>query len=82
MIPKAWIADQQARFESAVARFDRAAPVWILTHNDADGLAAAALLARAFGPVGISTQVRIPGAARTPGPRLSVMSCGRTPSAG
>jgi single-stranded DNA-specific DHH superfamily exonuclease len=52
MISKAWIADQCTAFGRAVARFDRAAPVRMLTHNDADGLAAAALLARAFGRVG------------------------------
>jgi single-stranded-DNA-specific exonuclease len=66
MISKAWSADQPAAFQSAVARFDRAAPVGILTHNDADGLAAAALLARALGRVDVSAQVRILGRGENP----------------
>jgi single-stranded DNA-specific DHH superfamily exonuclease len=52
MIAKAPTAGQRNAFRRAVARFDRAAPVRVLTHNDADGLAAAALLARTFGRVG------------------------------
>jgi len=56
-----WIAGQRAAFRGAVARFDRTAPVVILTHNDADGLAAAALLARASLRTYLATRVRILG---------------------
>jgi single-stranded-DNA-specific exonuclease len=66
MISKTWIAEQRDAFEGAVAGFDRRAPVRILTHNDADGLAAAALLARAFPLVGVTAQVRILGRGENP----------------
>jgi single-stranded-DNA-specific exonuclease len=66
MISQAWIAEQREAFRNGVARFDRGAPVSILTHNDADGLAAAAILARAFPRVGLQTQVRILGRGETP----------------
>lgn len=61
MISQAWIADQRQAFRRAVARFDRAAPVLILAHNDADGLAAAALLARAFVRSHLDPRVRVLG---------------------
>ena len=66
MISEAWIADQRDAFEGAVGQFDRGKPVWILTHNDADGLAAAALLARAFPRIALPTQVRILGRGENP----------------
>jgi len=49
MIAKASTAGQRNAFGHALARFEQAAPIRILTHNDADGLAAAALLARDLG---------------------------------
>ena len=49
MSSKGWIAGKREEFARAVAGLDREGPIRILTHNDADGLAAAALLARARG---------------------------------
>lgn len=66
MISTAWIAEQRNAFEGAFARFDRAASVLILTHNDADGLTAAALLARAFSRADVLTDVRILGRGENP----------------
>lgn len=56
-----WIAAQRESFGRTIARFDRVAPILILTHNDADGLAAAALLARAFERNAYDSRVRILG---------------------
>ena len=63
---KVWIATQRERFGRAVAGFDRATPIRLLTHNDADGLAAAALLSRAFLRVSLPTRVRILRRGETP----------------
>jgi single-stranded-DNA-specific exonuclease len=49
-----------------VERFGLDLPILILTHNDADGLAAAALLARAFHRAGNETHVRILGRGENP----------------
>ncbi|HEY8565435.1 MAG TPA: phosphoesterase [Beijerinckiaceae bacterium] len=43
----AWIADQQQRFAGALDGFGAGQPL-VLAHNDADGLSAGALFARAF----------------------------------
>ena len=48
-------------FTAAVAGFDRGKPVWVLGHNDADGLAATALFARGFGAAGWDVRTRIVG---------------------
>lgn len=66
MISEAWIAGQRDAFERAVARLDRGAAVRILTHNDADGLAAAAMLARALPRIALAAQVRILGRGENP----------------
>lgn len=47
-------------------RFDPDLPILILTHNDADGLSAAALFARAFRRAGKDTSVRILGRGENP----------------
>ncbi len=48
-------------FRAAVGRFDPAQPVLILGHNDADGLSATALFARAFAARGQAVRTRIVG---------------------
>ncbi len=53
-------------FGEALAGFAPAQPVLILTHNDADGLSAGALFARAFGRVGRAARVRILGRGENP----------------
>ncbi len=54
-------ADVAAAFQQALAAFDRAAPIWLLGHNDADGLASIALLDRALSATGWATRARIVG---------------------
>ncbi len=54
-------AGVRERFAAAVARFDRARPVWVLGHNDADGLSATALFTRAFKADGRDVRIRIVG---------------------
>lgn len=54
-------ADAAEAFRSAITGFDRAAPVLVLCHNDADGLSAGALFARAFGAVGWQVRTRVVG---------------------
>lgn len=54
------------RFTEALARFNRGAPVWILGHNDADGLGATALLARALAADGRTVVTRIVGRGESP----------------
>ncbi|MBV9654942.1 MAG: DHH family phosphoesterase [Acetobacteraceae bacterium] len=59
-------ASIRAAFAAALARFDRGAPVWLLGHFDADGLAATAILARALRAAGWSVRTRIVGRGETP----------------
>ena len=56
----------QSAFREALKRFRADAPVLILGHNDADGLSASALLARAFIRHGTNCQVRILGRGENP----------------
>ena len=53
-------------FADAIREFDRTKPVWILGHNDADGLSATALFARAFGEAGWAVRTRIVGRGESP----------------
>ncbi|WP_426955712.1 hypothetical protein [Muricoccus radiodurans] len=53
-------------FALAVETFDRTKPVWILGHNDADGLSATALFARAFEAAGWEVRTRIVGRGESP----------------
>ena len=53
-------------FRAAVAAFDRSAPVLVLSHNDADGLSAAALFARAFAADGWLVRTRVVGRGESP----------------
>jgi single-stranded-DNA-specific exonuclease len=57
----AWVAARQAEFRVAVAQFDRAKPLLLLGHHDADGLSATAILARALGQGGWQVETRILG---------------------
>jgi len=59
------LAARQA-FKDGLARFDAAGPVVILGHFDADGLSAAAILARALRTSGRTATVRIVGKGETP----------------
>jgi single-stranded-DNA-specific exonuclease len=61
MIEQAWIAEQQARFAGTVASFPADRPALLMSHNDADGLSAAALLARAMARSGRPPRVRLLG---------------------
>jgi single-stranded-DNA-specific exonuclease len=56
----------QATFREAVNSFRSDAPLLVLGHNDADGLSASALLARAFERHGTHCQVRILGRGENP----------------
>ena len=56
----------QQTFREAVGRFRADIPVLILGHNDADGLSASALLARALGRSDCPVQIRILGRGETP----------------
>ena len=58
--------DLRARFQAAFERFDPGKVILILTHNDADGLSAGALFARAFERLGHQWQVRILGRGENP----------------
>ena len=53
-------------FAEAFASFDASRPVLVLTHNDADGLAAGALFVRALDRVGRSVRVRVLGRGENP----------------
>ncbi len=55
-----------AAFATAIERFDRAAPVLILGHNDADGLSATALFARALEADGRRVEIRVVGRGESP----------------
>ena len=56
----------RAAFSAAILRFDRTRPIALLGHNDADGLASLALLARAFAAAGWATRTRIVGRGESP----------------
>ena len=66
MISEAWIAGKREEFARAVAGFSRTKPIRILTHNDADGLATAALLARALARIARCARTRILGRGENP----------------
>ena len=51
----------QANFAKAFRSFDPSRPVWVLGHNDADGLAATALFVRALRARGRAVRTRIVG---------------------
>ena len=53
-------------FRSALAGFRPGAPVLVMSHNDADGLSAAAVLARALRGAGREAAIRILGRGETP----------------
>lgn len=53
--------DVAARFGAALGHFRDDAPILLLGHNDADGLSATAILARALGEAGWTTRIRIVG---------------------
>ena len=57
-IPRDTVA---AQFAAAIAAFDPSQPVWVLGHNDADGLSATALFSRAFAATGRAVRTRIVG---------------------
>lgn len=61
-----WRDDARQRFAGALARFARDRPVLVLTHFDADGLSAAAILARALRASGRSAEVRVTGKGESP----------------
>jgi single-stranded-DNA-specific exonuclease len=54
-------AQVRARFRQVLDGFGSDAPVWVLAHNDADGLSAAALFTRALEADGRTVRVRIVG---------------------
>lgn len=54
------------RFGEAIATFAADKPALLLSHNDADGLSAAAVLARAFAEAGRLLRTRILGRGETP----------------
>ena len=56
----------QDAFSAAIAGFDRAKPVLVMSHNDADGLSAAALFARALAADGWEVRTRIVGRGESP----------------
>ncbi|MBO1077793.1 DHH family phosphoesterase [Roseomonas haemaphysalidis] len=55
-----------SRFADAIRAFDRTRPVWVLGHNDADGLSATALFARGFRAAGWEVRTRIVGRGESP----------------
>jgi len=55
-----------AAFTAAITEFDRGKPVWILGHNDADGLSATAIFARAFMAAGWTVRTRVVGRGESP----------------
>lgn len=61
MISDIWIRDARSAFLGAVDRFDPARPALVLTHNDADGLSAGALLMRALRGAGRAADIRVLG---------------------
>ena len=61
-----WVADRRAAFRRALDGFPADRPVLILSHNDADGLSAAAILARALPRAGRTARTRILGRGENP----------------
>ncbi len=61
-----WRAAARAAFAAALARVDRAAPLLVLGHFDADGLAAVAILVRALGDAGYRVETRLVGKGEHP----------------
>ena len=59
-------AETGRRFTDMLARFDAGKPVWILGHNDADGLSSTAILARALESQKRSVRTRIVGRGESP----------------
>jgi single-stranded-DNA-specific exonuclease len=59
-------ADTRAAFEGALADFAPDRPALVVSHFDADGLSAAAVLARALRERGRAVEVRITGKGETP----------------
>ncbi len=53
-------------FATAIRTFDRSKPIWILGHNDADGLSAIALFGRAFAAAQWNVRTRIVGRGESP----------------
>jgi len=53
-------------FAASVRCFEPGKPVWVLGHNDADGLSATALFARAFAAAGWAVRTRIVGRGESP----------------
>ena len=45
---EAWVAAQRQGFHEAIEAFSPTKPILLLSHHDADGLSAAAILARAL----------------------------------
>ena len=64
--PKHWVRDRQDEFRRALDGFDPARPVLVASHNDADGLSAAALLARSLERAGRKARLRILGRGENP----------------
>jgi single-stranded-DNA-specific exonuclease len=59
-------AKTASTFAKAIRGFDQGRPVLILGHNDADGLSATALFARAFEAAGWTVRTRIVGRGESP----------------
>lgn len=71
-----------AAFRAAVAGFGRAHPVLVLSHNDADGLSAAALFARAFAADGWQVRTRVVGRGESPWSEEMRAELGPVPAGG
>lgn len=56
-----WIATKQYGFREALGAFDAARPLLLLSHHDADGLSAAAILGQGLRRAGHRVEVRILG---------------------
>ena len=69
-------------FARAIQAFDRTTPVWILGHNDADGLSATALFTRAFGAAGWTVRTRIVGRGESPWSGAMRMELANEPAGG
>lgn len=60
------IAEWQFEFQAALAQFNADKPLLILTHHDADGLTAAAILKKGFDKLSRPVEVRILGRGENP----------------
>jgi single-stranded-DNA-specific exonuclease len=58
---EAWVSIQRQKFYDALAAFNPARPLLILSHHDADGLSSAAILFRALERSGRDARVRLIG---------------------